>query len=101
MQRTADALSPTDAVAAINAYAYQNAVDLIAPASVTTGPLNAKDEPVAKTTDASASAVVSPLASRKKVVFITSAATSSSLGEEKQPHEARCVESTCANCAVL
>ncbi|KAG5486780.1 hypothetical protein LSCM1_08037 [Leishmania martiniquensis] len=93
----ASAPNTADAVAALNAYAYQSTLNATAAGVVVEDDADDTDaaQPVYSTPSASA-----PHASGKKVAFVTSAATATPLHDEKL-REARCVESACAHCAVM
>ncbi|CAJ1005807.1 hypothetical protein Q4I28_001124 [Leishmania naiffi] len=92
-----DGSNTAGAVAALNAYAYQRAVN----ATTTTGIVveDDTDNESAPTVDSTVTPVSPPRVSGKKVVF-TSAVSVDPLSEKKL-REARCVESVCTYCSVV
>ncbi|CAG9568927.1 hypothetical_protein [Leishmania major strain Friedlin] len=97
---TADAPNTSDAVAALNTYAYQSSVNETAAGGIVVEDDDADDKEAAPTANSLAAPASPPRVSDKRVV-VTSAASASSSNHEEKLREAQCVESVCTYCTLM
>ncbi|GET85990.1 unspecified product [Leishmania tarentolae] len=97
---TGDAPNTSDAVAALNAYVYQNSVNQTA-ADGTVFEDDDADEEATQMANPSASSASPPRTSGKKVAFFTPVASANFSSHDEKLREARCLESACTYCTVM